>query len=356
MKKLILTLILPLLGTFVFGQDKQKADNIVSEGVQLHDKGSYEQALSQYDKALEVDKNNFYALSEKAYTLLVIEKYSEAIKYCQKAIEFHPEEKELKNVYVTYGNALDGLHKPDLAIKMYEDGIEKFPDFYMLHFNAAITYSGQKKYDEALVYLKKAVSINPKHASSHNAIAIILNVKNKSIPSFLASLRFLALEPESNRSKIHLASIEKTLNGGAEKSGKNSINININADIFADTLSDGSHNEYNFSTSEMVLMLNSALDFDQVNKKETDSQGFERKMNSLCASLAETKEKTGFYWEYYVPYFLEMNDKKLFETFYYIIQSTSGNKKVNKWIKKNQDKVLQFYIWSNAYNWTDKYK
>src|SRR5688500_18054936 len=113
MKKSTVILILYFICNFSFGQDKATAEKLVDEGVAYHDKGDYEGAISRYDKALELDKDNLLALSEKAFSLVSIQKYDEAISCCQKVMAVHPGDKGLKTVYVTYGNALDGLKKTD---------------------------------------------------------------------------------------------------------------------------------------------------------------------------------------------------------------------------------------------------
>ena len=93
MKKTILLLMFPLMSSILFAQNKEEADNLVNEGVAYHDKGDYDGAISKYNKALELDKDNLLALTEKAFSLLSQEKYDESIICCQKAIEKHPTEK-----------------------------------------------------------------------------------------------------------------------------------------------------------------------------------------------------------------------------------------------------------------------
>ena len=114
MKKIALLLIL-LSINISFSQKKVVADKLVEEGVIYNDKGDFDGAMNKYNQALELDKNNLLALSEKALTLNSLEKYEESIIVCKKAIEKHPNEYILQTVYITYGNDLDGLKKTDEA-------------------------------------------------------------------------------------------------------------------------------------------------------------------------------------------------------------------------------------------------
>src|SRR5690348_1014476 len=134
-----------------FAQNKEPANALVKEGVAYHDKGDYDGAIDKYDKALVMDKDNLFALEEKAYTLMAQKKYEEAIELCKKAIEVHPGEEYLSTAYITYGNALDGLKKTDQSIAVYDEGIKAFPDEYQLHYNKGITLSSVKKYDETIL-------------------------------------------------------------------------------------------------------------------------------------------------------------------------------------------------------------
>ena len=90
MKNLLLLLIFSFWSTVSFAQQQAAAQKLVDEGVAYHDKGDYAGAIAKYDQALQLDKDNLLALAEKAYSLVVLGKNEEAIKYCQRALELHP--------------------------------------------------------------------------------------------------------------------------------------------------------------------------------------------------------------------------------------------------------------------------
>ncbi len=348
MKKKILLLLLPLLCNAVFGQQKVEAEKLVKEGVAYHDKGNYEAAITKYDKALQLDKDNLLALAEKAMSLLSLQKYDEAVVCCEKAIEKHSGSEVLKIVYVTYGNASDGLEKTDKSLEIYDEGIKQFPDFYLLYFNKGITLSNITKYDEAILCFQKSVSLNPKHASSHNAIARLLDMKEKRIPSLLAYSRFLILEPESKRSKGNLENLQKIMEGNVEKTGEKSITISISPNMLGDTTS----KENSFASTDLLLAMAAALDYNKKNKKKTKVEQFIGKFETVCSSLKETqKDNYGFYWDYYVPYFVKMKDEKLLTTFAYIAFASSDDPEVSKWLKSHKTEINKFYEWSTNFNW-----
>jgi len=341
-----------LMTNISFGQQKEAARKIIDEGVAYHDKGDYDGAIDKYDKALELDNDNLLALIEKSFSLLALQKYEESIACCKKAIEKHPGEKSLATAYVSYGNALDGLKRTDQSLEVYNEGIKQFPDNYQLHFNKGITLSSIRKYDEAILCFQKAVMIKPTHSSSHNAIARLLKIQTKRIPSLLAYCRFLAVEPQSKRAKENLTSLLDIMNGNVEETGKKSITINISSDML-DTTAGTKPKENSFNSTDLILSMEAALDYDKKNKKKSEVEKFIRKFETVCASLKEThKDNFGFYWEYYVPYFTELKDKNFIEAFSYIAFASSDDPDVAKWLKGHQAEIDKFYEWSKSFAWT----
>jgi tetratricopeptide (TPR) repeat protein len=352
MKKMLLILILSLTCSITFGQNKEEAEKLVDEGVAFHDKGEYAAAISKYDKALELDKDNLLALVEKAFSLLSLQKNDESISYCKKAIATHPGEKGLKTVYVTYGNALDGLNKTDQAIEIYDEGIRQFPSYYQLPFNKGIALAGTKRYEEAILCFQNSVKINPLHGSSHNAIARLTYMNDKRIPALLAYCRFLAIEPGTSRAKENLESVQKIIKANVEKTGENSINLNISPDMLSESTGKGKPKENSFASTDLILAMTAALDYDKKNIKKTAIEQFIRKFETVCASLQETqKDNYGFYWDYYVPYFTEMKGKKHIETFAYIAFSSSDDPDVSEWLTSHKNEIGKFLEWSKSFTW-----
>ena len=350
MKKTILLLLFPIICNILFAQHKEEAEKLVDEGIAYHDKGDYQGAISKYNKALELDKDNLMALAEKAFSLMLLQKYDESIVCCQTAIEKHPTEKGLRTVYVTYGNALDALTNTDKSVEIYDQGIKLFPDYYQLYFNKGITLSGVQKYDDAILCFQKSATLNPAHASSHNAIARLSNIKNKRIPSLLAYSRFLVLEPQTDRAKENLTSLQTIMKGNVEETGKKSFTINISPDMLGDTTANGKPKANSFASTELVLAFG-ALDNDKKNNK-TEAEQFIRKFELVCSSLKETQiDNHGFYWDYYVPYFTEMKDKKFIEAFAYIAFASADAPDVSEWLKSHKNEIDKFYDWSKSFAW-----
>lgn len=352
MKRTLAIALLCLTGNLVFSQDKEAAEKMVEEGIAYHDKGDYEGAIDKYEKALKLDKNNLLALAEKGMSQLSIQKYEESINTCRQAIEIHAGNPGLKTVYVTYGNAYDALKKTDQSIEVYNEGLKQFPDFYMLHFNKGISLASVKKNDEAILCFQKSVQCNPKHPGSHNALARLNDSKNKRIPALLAYCRFMVLEPQSKRAKENLGNILTILNGNVEKTGRKSVTIHVNPDSMKDSSAYGRPSEDYFGIQDILISMDAALDYDKKNKNKSEVELFVRKFGNFCGSLKESRDKNfGFFWEYYTPYFIEMHEKNLVETFSYLVFATSENEDAGKWLKSHKSAIDDFYSWSKNFQW-----
>lgn len=354
MKKALL-LIFFFSVNLTFSQKKEEAEKLVDQGIVFYDKGDYSSAISKYDQALELDKNNLLALAEKALTLNTLRKYDESIIECKKAIQNHPNENSLKTVYVTYGNDLDGLDKSDQAFLIYDEGLKMFPYYYQLYFNKGIAYAGRREYDKAIYCFQKAVEINPGHASSNNAIARLEKMNGRKIPSILSFCLFLITEPQSQRAKENLQSLKELLIANVNQKEDKSITITVDEKMLSDNSKTGSPKENDFSSTDLISTMDIANDYDQRNKGKTEVEIFIRKFQTICSSLTETKGNNyGFYWEVYVPYFLEIKRNNLIEPFAYIVFASSETKDVNDWLDKNQKELDRFYDWSKKYKWPNK--
>ena len=55
-----------------------------------------------------------------------------------------------------------------------------------------------------------------------------------------------------------------------------------------------------------------------------------------------------------MPYFIEMKEKKLIDTFAYIAFASTESTDVSKWLKAHQEEVEKFYNWSESFQWKTK--
>lgn len=348
MKKIFFTFSMFLCVNLIFAQNKTAAEVMVFEGVYLYDEGKYEEALAKYDEALTLDKNNIGALSEKAMTLDALQKYDEAVDICKLILKLYPEE-DNATVYVTYGNALDHLNNTDEAIKIYDKGLDLYPDYYPLYFNKGIALVNSQKYDEAILLFQNSTKLNPNHPGSFNALAILL--RHDRIPSILASCRYLVLDNQSANAKRHFEDVINLMQQGISKEADNSISISLDSGV-AEKVKSDEITENDFSMVDMILTFAAAADHTEENAEKTAVEKFISKFETICDSMDEIKQnQKGYYWDFLSPYFIEMRKNNLIEPFANMLFLSVQDKNAIQYSEENRDKLENFYDWTTNYNW-----
>lgn len=350
MKKYIFIAFFTISHLFVFSQS-DKAKTLVNEGVALHDKGEFESALKKYDEAIAADAAYVTAFYEKSFTLYAMKKLEECIDLSKQIIKQFPDNEILKGVYVQYGSSLDDLGEPEKAIKIYNEGLKKFPDYFLLHFNKGVTYSVMKDYDKSYASYQDALIANPLHASSYYRVAELLQSSNH-IPAMLAGIMHLIIEPQSKRSANTFNDIKKLMYGSVKKTGDNNVTITMDAGMF-DTKKTKKQPD-NFRTQEMIFTFSSALDKDSVMNTitKTEIEKFDLKLQLLINSLTENGK--GFFSERYVPFFKKMKEDNFTMIVSRLVFANTDDERNAAWLKVNPEKVEEFYKWLNAYKWPAK--
>ncbi len=346
MRLFILALLIFTLGGPAFSQS-DKLSELLNEGIALHDKGDFAKAVNIYDKIIQLDSSYQGAYYEKSFSLYSWGKYAEAIELCTYFLDRFPDSKLAKDIFTNHGSALDAMGKSTEAISVYTEGILKYPDSYMLHFNRGITEYQLKLYPEAANDFKNSVSLSPFHPSSHQSLAYCVYEKNK-VAGMLALSVFLMLEPEGKRAEKNLNLLYQLLGSNVKKGEKN-IEIKISAEALDSTkvLPD------NFHMLEMMISMKSALDYDEKFKDLSAAEKLKSKLELFGNSELTKVDYTGFFTEFYIPFFKQLNKDKQLLTACYIINATADDPQTQKWLDKNKQTVKEFYDWLKDYKWTE---
>ena len=320
-----------------------EAEKLIKEGIHLHGQGQYLKAINKYRESLKIKPDNPLAHYEIAYTYFAHGDYNKSLSSALKALEFKSDIKGI--IYLQIGTCLDVLGKPEEAIKYYQEGIKTSPNNYLLHFNKGITYWGMKQYKNANTGFKKAAQLKPDHASSHLALATGYLDDEYRIPSLLAYCRFLILEPHSKRTGNALITFQKVLRMDVSKKSDKNITIYVpeNTPTY-----DG-----DFSAARLALSLTSSTRYLEKNKNTHPIDFVINQLESLFTIIRELNENNnypGFAWEYYAPYFMEMQKKGHVKAFVYFIFQLAKDEYIKAVIEKNRPAILQFLKWSENYN------
>lgn len=334
MKQFFTLILCLLIASRLLGQD-DRIEELISQGVEYHDQGKYDEAIGKYKAALELDKKSTLANYELSYTYFVTKQYNDAIKYSTVAIKQNSDHQH--ESYIVLGSCLDLTGEPLKAIKTYEKGLSKFPNSHLLNYNLALTCYNQKDYDKAEMAAINAIKAKPTHGSSHIILSATMQEKGQRVKSILSLYYFLMIEPNSKRSLINYNSLRDLLSQGVEEKGDKNINISV-------PLSSSSSSD--FGVAEMTISLLAASKYTEENKDKNEFELFVETNRGIFGVLGELKkDNTGFWWDVYVSKFYEMMQAGNIEAYSYYIAQSTNNELVDSWISENTEKMQKFYEW-----------
>lgn len=135
--------------------------------------GLHDEAIADYDKALELYPNNVntITLDPKSWTFynrglanLLIKQYQNAIYDFDKAIDLFP---DFPAAYTNRGLAYFQLEQYEQAIADYNIAIKLIPGFPPAFNNRGLVYFQLEQYEQAMADLDKAIQSYPKYALSY---------------------------------------------------------------------------------------------------------------------------------------------------------------------------------------------
>ena len=135
-----------------------EAEEKFLSGLKHQLKEEMEEAIKDYDKALELDLQNDGIYDLRGTAKFGLGKYEEAIKDHDKALELNPQEGA---TYYFRGIAKSGLGKHEEAIKDYDKALELGLNNDRTYHLRGVAKSGLGKHEEAIKDYDKALELNP---------------------------------------------------------------------------------------------------------------------------------------------------------------------------------------------------
>lgn len=128
------------------------------QGDAFYFEGRYDDAVTFYDKALEIKPDYYEVLLNRGTALDKLRRYSEAIASYDQAIQIKPDKHEPWN---NRGVALQGWKRYSEAIASYDEAIRLKPDAPNAWYNRSCCYALQGKVALAVKSLRKAIQLAP---------------------------------------------------------------------------------------------------------------------------------------------------------------------------------------------------
>ena len=323
MKNIIFILILLFATLSIKAQSS--SEKLIREGVSLHDKGRYKEAISSYEEALKVNPSSMSAVYEMSLSYLKLNNYERAVSLSSKVINanFQP---LLMDAYIVKGTALANMDKMSDAIKTLNDAVVRCGDEYLLHFNLGLCYFNSKDNKMAAHHLRKAIEIDATHSSAFLLYAYALNDLDQWVQSFYAFHFFLLLEPNTERSKDAFSEMLDILNAKLEPG---SVRL---------TPEDGIDREW--------LYKNIQLKKPQGTDSASEYSYFVEASKLIFFTIAQMQNdsQSGLLWFFFVPTYEEILGSGHFDTYCRYVSVAYFHESLTWW-DKNKTQVDNFIEW-----------
>ncbi|WP_294079716.1 tetratricopeptide repeat protein [Proteiniphilum sp. UBA5384] len=336
---------------FSYGQSIN-AEELIHEGVELHDEGKYKEAIAKYNEALKLDPKSIQATYEMSLSYLALQDYQNASEYSTTVINSN-DKKLSSGAYAVKSEALAGMDKVDDAITLLLEGLKKNGDEYLLHFNLALNYYNKGNIDETLEHVKKAIDLDKSHSGAFLLNAYALNDNGLWVQSLLSFQMFLLLEPDSKRSKnafeeiLHIMRI-KTAEEPVKRSFIQQQMINKKAGVSPPTDKiPPLTNEAGLNRNLVYNAINTTLNYMKSTQRGNDDFVLFKTVNKEIMKVLVKEsvgDKEGIFWTFYVPFFTHIAESEYYDTFCRYI-SVSYFPESLEWWQQNPGEAVDFVIW-----------
>ena len=126
------------------------AELYIWRGNARYEQKDYDNAIIDYNKAIEINQNYSLAYFNRAFALIGKKEYTKAIEDYDRVINQNPD--YLANAYTIKGSVLRAMKKYCQAIKYYNKAIKLDPNYANAYFNRGIA---KKEYNVDLLGSKK---------------------------------------------------------------------------------------------------------------------------------------------------------------------------------------------------------
>lgn len=325
-----------------------EAETAIRAGVDLHDKGQYDEAIAKYQQVLAKTPGDINALFELAYSYLSKREFDTAFDTAKKGSEYKSE--LLPMFYDLMASSLDSKGQPQQAVEMYKKGLALVPDAAQLYFNMAVTYrESLNQPNDARLALQKTVALEPLHPGAHVLLGQVFQSSGYSAPAFFALSTFLVIDPAGSQALPAYGLWRAVLKGGVDTSSAAQ-----GAPMRAPAAVSRKTDEGDFRTFENQL----APSFDAFSKKldagTPESQALVEQVDRLLGTLPATASGPGsdsFVNRHYVPFFLALRAQGHVEPFVYWASQRAPVPGVVDWLKGNETRVRAFLEWASKYEW-----
>ena len=198
-------------------------------GNALLKKGAVDEAIVYYQKALQINPDDAEAHYNLGLALFQKGAVDEAISHFQEALEINPGYAEADN---NLGGALLQKGSVDEAITHFQKALQINPDYAEAHYNLGNALFRKGGMDEAISHFQKALQINPDYAEAHNNLGLALLQKGSVDEAIAHFQRALEIRPDHVGTLVNLAWVLATCPQASLRNGNKAVELAQRANQF----------------------------------------------------------------------------------------------------------------------------
>ncbi len=221
-----LALVLAVLSTLCMADAAQEttANDWVKKGNDLMNSKSWDDALTAYNKALQLDPQNESILLFKTLDLDILKSQSatKALGIVEKKLDKNPQDAlawQAKGAALAYLNMMQEANKSfEKAIEIYDQEIKKNPDNGTAWWYKAENLANLQRFDDALPAYEKVIELNytPRIVDAWNGKGSMLESLGRLNESLAAYDKAIELDPKKVISWVAKSTALKEMGRDAE--------------------------------------------------------------------------------------------------------------------------------------------
>ena len=172
---------------------KPSVEDLIKRGLALTDEGLYEEAIQEFNKAIEIDSKDPSGYFYRGNTYAEKGDNEKAIADFTTAIELDPEN---ANSYYNRGLCYSEKRDFDKAIADYTRTIEIDPNYAFAYYNRGLAYGRKGEHEKTIADCTKAIEIEPDHTKSYSVRGIAYSCIGECNYAINDFKKLLELDPE----------------------------------------------------------------------------------------------------------------------------------------------------------------
>lgn len=182
--------------------DALTAWDYIRRGLRASDEGDYENAIKEYERAIEIDPYSEAAYNNRGVSYWFLGRYEKAIDDCTIAIRL---DSEFVDSYYNRGTAYYALKQYEKAIEDYTKAIELDPEYVDAYHNRGEVYNHLGEYEKAIEDCTIAIEKDHKDAEAYYNRGEAYNHLSKHEEAIKDCSKAIQLDPKYKKAYLHRA-------------------------------------------------------------------------------------------------------------------------------------------------------